>query len=180
MTRQKTALENITNIMVLVVAFVALCLLALNYFSRTAQPKVLGGLTKGMEFPALPTVKYDGFKGTVLIVLNTNCSYCSESVPFYTRLNEAQRQSDGTIQIVAIFPNGAEEVETYLKQHQLEVESVPDVKLDQMKLSATPSLLLIDPMGRLKDFWVGKVPANNEQQVADIIFRQETDGYPKH
>ena len=79
--------------MVLVFAFVALCLLGLNYFSRTAQPNVLGGLTKGMQFPALPAVRYDGFKATLLIVLNSDCSFCSESVPFYKRLLEAQRKS---------------------------------------------------------------------------------------
>jgi hypothetical protein len=170
MERLKSTLEIATNIAVLLVAIAALSTLAIILFLRPATPNLRPGLEKGKVFAQLPQVDYGSREETLLIVLNTNCSYCFESIPFYRKLSDAQPQGSKSLRIVALFPNGGEEVAKYLKENQLTVETVADVDLGVLGISGTPTMILVNSKGEVKNFWLGKL----SDTESDEFFRSLT------
>lgn len=170
MERLKSTLEIATNIAVLLVAIAALSTLAIIVFLKPPTPNLRLGLEKGKIFAQIPKVDYGSREQTLLIVLNTNCSYCLESVPFYRRVFDAQPQGSKSLHIVALFPNSAKEAARYVKENQLTVETVADVDLGVLGISGTPTMILVNSRGEVKNFWLGKL----SDTETDDFFRSLT------
>lgn len=170
MERLRSTLEIATNIAVLLVAIAALSTLAIIVFLKPATPNLRPGLEKGKVFAQVPKVDYGSREQTLLIFLNTNCSYCLESIPFYRKLSDAQPQGSKSLRIVALFPNKAEEVAKYVKENQLTVENVAEVDLGVLGISGTPTMILVNSKGEVKNFWLGRL-SNTE---TDEFFRSLT------
>lgn len=148
----------------LLIAVSALCTFAANRLFKSPIPKVQSGLERGKPLAQIPTIDYQSNKRTLLIVLNTNCKYCSESAPLYRKLMDQNSQSS-KLHIVAIFPNRADEVSQFMKTHELKMEAVTDIQLDTLRLSGTPSLILVNSAGEINDFWVGKLTESEAEHV---------------
>jgi hypothetical protein len=86
--RLKNAAEIASNIAVVLVA-IAVLSFAIAFFWMPAKPKVIAGLEKGKQFSVLRNVDYRSTEQTLLIALNTDCSYCQESVPLYRKVMDA-------------------------------------------------------------------------------------------
>ncbi|HEV2828129.1 MAG TPA: hypothetical protein VGW76_11055 [Pyrinomonadaceae bacterium] len=163
--RSRALLETYTSIAVLLVAIASLSSLAINYFG-TQQPTILRpGLERGMVLAPIPTIDYGHSKQTLLIALNTNCSYCSESLPFYRKLVLANGLSNDSLHIVAVFPNKAEEVARYAKENDLLLDTITDLELSRFKISGTPTMILVNDSGEVNDFWIGKLPDTEADQL---------------
>ena len=83
---------------------------------------------------------------------------------------EAQHQGSKSLRIVALFPNKAEEVAKYVEENHLNLDTVADVDFGRLRVSGTPTMILIDNSGEVNDFWVGKL-GNSE---ADELVRSFT------
>lgn len=81
----KGTLEVVTNVAILLAATAFLTALSWGFFVRQRSPSATGGFRKG-EAAALPNVDYAGAPKTLVVVLNTRCRFCAESVPFYNSL----------------------------------------------------------------------------------------------
>ncbi len=101
--------------------------------------------------------------------MSTRCHYCTEGLPFYKQLAEAQRTSGRETHVVAVFPNQEAEVRQYVQQNRLDLEIAADVDLGALNISGTPTVVLIDGSGRIRDFWLGKLPQDQEQQVLKAV-----------
>jgi hypothetical protein len=162
-------LEVGTNVAVLLVAMTILSTFALSFIQRKPTPVVSKGIEKGQHLPAIPGISYDGSPRTLLIAMNTKCSYCTASIPFYNQLAGLQQSDNNPLHIVAAFPNTADEVKQYLSQHKLAVESHDSVALGQLKVAGAPTIILVDQSGRVLDFWVGELKPETQQQVLKSI-----------
>lgn len=165
----KSYLEVSTNIAVLFVAIVAL-VFALNYY-RAARSitQLQSGLHKEITLSPLTGVNYGDARQTLLIAMNTRCKYCIESVPFYNQLADLQRNNTKAISVIAIFPNADDEVRQYVKQWRLAVPTIAAVDFQKLNLAGTPTMILVSNQGRILDFWIGKLSAEDEQQVIQRI-----------
>lgn len=164
--RFRSYLEIATNISVLIVA-VAL-LITLVSVRLTRSPGVSGfdsGFRKGEILPSLPSIDYGGTPQTMLIAMSTRCSYCKESLPFYKQLVEEQSKRSDATRVVAIFPNNETDVQQYKQQNQLNIDSFAGVNLSALKIAATPTIILADSSGKVRDFWIGKLSKEDENQV---------------
>ncbi|HEX8174114.1 MAG TPA: thioredoxin-like domain-containing protein [Pyrinomonadaceae bacterium] len=173
-SKLKKYLEVTTNVAVLLVAVAVLSALAWGYFVHNQKPQFQSGFQRGQSFAQLPTVSYNSAPQTLLIAMSTTCHYCSESIPFYKQLAEAQQSSGNAIHIVAVFPNSENEVKQYIQQSQLNVDTVAETDFKALNVAGTPTLLLIDKDGKILDFWVGKLSKDNEQQVIKAINGSKT------
>jgi hypothetical protein len=163
--RLKSTLEVATNIAVLLVALTVLSVFAVNYFLKPSLPHLRPGLQKGATLASIPTLDYRSNKKTLLIALDTNCHFCKESLPFYRKLLEANVSSQKVLRIVAIFPNAADDVAKYIRENDLSIDTIPGVPLNSLGLSGTPSLLLLNQKGEVKDFWIGKLPSTETDEL---------------
>ena len=105
---------------------------------------------------------------TLLIVISTDCNYCSDSAAFYREIiNKRQNEN---LKVIAVLPQDAKRGREYLKDLALAVDEVKQVTLKSIQISATPSLVLVDSTGEIKDVWVGKLPRDKESEVLSKIF----------
>jgi hypothetical protein len=168
-TKLKSYLEVATNIAVLLVALAVLSTFAWNYFGRNPTPQLQAGFQKGQPFAQVPGVSYSSSPQTLLIAMSTSCHYCTESLPFYKQLAEAQRTSGRQTHVVAVFPNQEAEVRQYVQQNKLGLDTVAGVDLGALNISGTPTAVMIDDNGKVQDFWIGKLPEAQERQVIKAV-----------
>jgi hypothetical protein len=167
---KKISLERIANGAIVLTALVAFGLLSFNYFARNAQPSIQDGLVRGDTFPQLSTKGYAGYPRTLLIVLSTDCEYCRASFPFYRRLVDAGREAHEPVHLVGVFPNKESDVKNYLGSNDLGIDMVPNISLATLKIGGTPSLILLNEKGVVRDFWVGRLSPEQELQVIKSVY----------
>lgn len=174
--RIRNSLEVTTNIAVLLLSMAALSAFAITLFHSSPNPNILPGLERGRAFGKIEKVDYATSQQTLLLALNTNCSYCRESLPLYQRLLSARSNSKESLHVVALFPNKSEEVIKYLNENKLVVDAVADVNLTAIQLTATPTMVLVDRNGLVNDFWLGKLGDSE----ANEFLRSLTKGTPEN
>jgi thioredoxin-related protein len=99
--------------------------------------------------------------------LNKGCRFCNESAPFYKRIIESVQNKN--IKLIAAFPGSIEESVRHMNElglSQMEVKSSP---LNNLQVSGTPTLILINQSGEITDFWVGKLPPDKETEVINKL-----------
>src|SRR5262249_2048298 len=145
---------------------------AKNYFSKPKQLNPPGAeFVKGERIKDIPGVDFSTYSNTVLLALNTGCTYCTQSIAFYKRLAEFVSKNNGSCQIIALFPNKEDKVSEYVKEHQLPIKYVGKVDYDALKVKATPSLILADSRGKIKEYWTGKLSEDREKEVFNSILK---------
>jgi predicted transcriptional regulator len=139
------------------VALTVLSIIAVFFFVRESSPKLSLGLEKGKTFAQLSNIDYSKSDQTLLIALNSTCSYCQESLPLYRRVTSNRVRTDKALRVVGLFPNDAEEVVKYIQQNQLIIDTVAGVDFNALHISGTPTMILVDHNGVVKEFRNGKL-----------------------
>jgi hypothetical protein len=90
----------------------------------------------------------------------------AESVLFYNRLAEARREDAGQFNIVAAFINKEDDrVKSYADEKHLSVPTPAGVDFDKLGIYTTPTLVLVDPAGKVLDSWSGELQPEGEREV---------------
>ena len=176
--RLKHTAEIASNIAVVLVA-VAMLSFAIAYFWIPANPTMVGGLQKGQQLSALPGIDYGGAHQTLLIALNTDCSYCKESIPLYRKVTNAYPPGTKSLRVVALFPNKSREVADYLTANSLKIDSIADVNFTALHVSATPTMILVNSRGEIQNFWLGRL-AESESAALLRELRVELEDFSGH
>lgn len=107
-----------------------------------------------------------GKKNVVLYVSNT-CHYCSESAPFYQRLvSEGNKKG---IQFTAVMPQPVDQGRAYLEKLGVSIENIYQDKLDKIGIRGTPTLMIVDNQGIIKNVWLGKLSVEREAEVLNTL-----------
>jgi hypothetical protein len=138
---------------------------------RVDQTKVLqkGDQLAGEE---LPLSRADQ---TLLMVLQSDCRYCTESIPFYNRLSDRLRTQPekSRVQLIVLTRDALKTAEEYLTSHQLIVDATVTMSAklrDTLRIPGTPALLLVGRTGLIQDTWFGKLTSDGERQVEAALF----------
>ena len=107
----------------------------------------------------LTGVEWARSKQTLLLVLSTNCRYCSESSPFYQSLAH-QKAGRVDLRTIALLPQSVGEAEKYLNEHNISVDEVRQSAPGSVLARGTPTLILVDGAGVVISSWVGKLPVD--------------------
>lgn len=153
-------IELAANLAILVVS----CLLAI------ALVKAYFVNESGEEVRSTPSVASLGIAWnqngqTLILALSRNCRFCTESAPFYKKLS----QSKGNTHLVALLPQSVEEGQEYLEKLGVSVDEVKQFSLEKIGVRGTPTLLLVDTSGVVKNFWVGKLSPEQEAIVLSVL-----------
>lgn len=104
---------------------------------------------------------------TLIMVLDSGCRFCQESMPLYRRLLERD-MSD--VQIVVAAPLYDTGIEDYLASESVSPDSVVFVESGSLPVSSTPALLLVDGEGLVTHAWIGLLSTDREQEVFDALW----------
>lgn len=125
--------------------------------------------------PAAVDVRLDASVGidfatgsrTVILFVQSSCAFCRESASFYRRLL-AHRTTD--VRVVVAAPAVDAGLRTYLVSQEIEPDAVVYVEQSELPVSATPTLLVVDPDGVITHAWIGLLDTEREADVLDVVF----------
>jgi thioredoxin-related protein len=127
-------------------------------------------ISKDLKIADALNLEYKTHSRTLILVLDKNCAYCEQSGGFYKRLIDLQATKTANTQLVAALPNDDWEAEQYLRSQGLErLRHISNVQLGQLKITAVPTLILVDRMGKVLESWSGKLDEEREQQVLEAV-----------
>lgn len=113
---------------------------------------------------SLPGVDWASNGQTLLIVLAKGCRFCTESAPFYKQIAEAAVQRRD-FHVVAVLPQAESEARDYLKKIEVPINEVRQIPINEIGVRGTPTLLLVDKTGVVKDAWLGRLQPEKEAEV---------------
>jgi len=153
-------IEMVANVAIIIVACVAVTMLVRNYRAASlSQPHTISA---GANMP-LKSENWQANSKHLVLAVSTTCHFCTESAPFYRQLVEYCRQQH--VRTIAVLPQPVNEAEAYLKGEGVTVDEIRQSPLAEIEVSGTPTLLLVDNHGIVKNVWVGKLPGDKEKEV---------------
>lgn len=112
-------------------------------------------------------IDFAQFKQTVMLVLDRNCRFCKQQVPFYKRLAEQTRTRN--IKLVIAFTHTRQEGQDFLEEENIAASEVIRVRLKPLDIRGTPALLLLNHEGRISGKWVGELSKLTEDYIVGIL-----------
>jgi peroxiredoxin len=179
-------LEIATNLSIIAVALVGVTVLIKNHLLRPSAPppaeqraatRPPDGSRPERAAPSGPAagsqisvqgVNWSDSEETVLLALSDKCRFCTDSAPFYQKLTRelADRKN---VRVVAVFPQEIDQGKKYLDGLNVQVAQVAQASLDSFGVRGTPTLVIVDKSGTVKQSWVGRLTAERESEVLSRI-----------
>lgn len=159
-------IEVVANLSIIVVAIVV-CIAAVRYFRTKAtgsdapNPNIAAGTKIN-----LPNQDWASNRQTLLLVLSTNCKYCSASAEFYQRLIKTALPNT---KLIAVLPQTREESQQYLSGLTLTIADIQQISPPSLGVRATPTLILVNSTGAVTNFWVGQLSPDKEEEVLSAV-----------
>jgi hypothetical protein len=159
----KTKIEATANVIVILVALVVGSVFLRDRLSTPAPEP--DAVKAGDKLANLDGWDWAAHDQTLVLGLRKGCHFCEDSAPFYQRLIGQQQQAGANSTMVAVFPDTAETVEGVLQSEGLGVQALAGVPLERLKISGTPTLLLVDRSGTVLNAWIGMLSPRQELEV---------------
>jgi thioredoxin-related protein len=161
-------LQSLANVSTIIVS-VLLSVVLIKVFllpQKVAAPN-LAPAHAGMNIrQSLPGVDWAGNNRTLVLALSTQCHFCTESAPFFQRI---QKEAAKNLKMVAVLPQAVDEARKYLEREGVQVDDVKQASLSTIGVRGTPTLLLVDNRGTVADIWQGKLDADQEAGVLAVL-----------
>jgi thioredoxin-related protein len=171
MEKQKSTLDTIANIAIILVCIIAAAVLVdrnvYKFLPAQRQPGARPEAAKGDTFAVLRDAVPAGTQKALFVAVSPTCHFCNDSMPFYKKLIDQRNQSNSPVKVIAAVP--ADEAKVDEAKHFAAVGTQPDamvhVDFSTIKVPGTPTLLLVDDQGKVLDVWVGKLDESREREV---------------
>ncbi|HEY7403659.1 MAG TPA: redoxin family protein [Candidatus Angelobacter sp.] len=157
-------IEMAANIGIVITAALVVIFFVRNYTQRHNDPQRTVAL--GSKF-ALKNVDWQTGGKNLVFAVSTTCHYCTESAPFYRKLVEQCKQQH--VHTVAVLPQTPAEAQAYLAGEGVTVDEIRQAPLSDLDIAGTPTLVLVDHTGIVKNVWVGKLPSAKEDDVVTTL-----------
>lgn len=165
--RMSLSLERLSNLAVIAVAVVVVAAFVRHEFlprKSLAPVTAQSFVGKHIQLAGLPP---SAGGRRLLLGISTTCHFCAENADFYRTLSGA-RQQDG-LQLVALLPEPSPESTAYLQNKGITVDRVLSEPLADANIDSTPTLLLLDSTGTVKQAWIGALNKRSQQDVLNSL-----------
>jgi thiol-disulfide isomerase/thioredoxin len=106
-------------------------------------------------------------KRTVVIAERAECGYCRASMPFYVKLVSAA--NDAGVEVVSVTSDDGVTHQHYLEANKIHMDRIIQLKDTPLKVSATPTLIVMDQRKTVLGAWVGELSLQDEDKVLHLI-----------
>lgn len=161
-----TRIEKVANIAVIVAAGVLVGTQLYDRFApRAGTSPPFTSRYMGKAFP-LPQSLGGDSEATVLLLVSKRCRYCTESMPFYSRVSSL-RSGPNSFRIVAAVPDNEKKEEdiAHFAEHQVALDGLDSMNFGSAGVQSTPTLLLLNRAKIVQGIWTGKLPPDRENEV---------------
>jgi hypothetical protein len=161
MSKIKGLLEIASDVAVVVLASVVLLSVLRQHFSA---PRPMTVDARHFIHPRAGNqalLWYGRAEMSVLLLLNSRCPACLEGVNEYITLSRLLAERDADVQAFGIFQDESpDRVEKYRGLgFPFPIRQVTDFR--RYSVSGTPTIVVVDRIGTIRDFWIGKVQAGS-------------------
>jgi hypothetical protein len=162
----KSVLETLTNVALIVVSGLLIWSFATHSSVWLRWPVHTGdAVAIGTRVGPPSGYAWASHSKTLILAIREGCVYCKNSVPFYQRISELRQKSQLRAAFLAVMPDSRETGSQFLAANNIGVDGMYSLPLSDIKVSGTPTLLLLDNQGRIEKAWVGQLPAAQENAV---------------
>lgn len=114
-------------------------------------------------------ISNSGARPYVVLVLSENCKFCIDSLPFYRAIADAHKQRDRGYELIAAFPTNVDSGLEFLARHKVTVDSAMTLSQIGAKVQATPTILIADRLGLIRNAWIGHMSDKDQSSVMKAI-----------
>jgi thioredoxin-related protein len=169
-------IELVANIAILVVACLLGIVLVKNYLltkpseliettiNDSAGSKRQPSIKIGQQL-TIADIKFPTRGQTLILAISSTCHFCTESAPFYKKL----AQMKGAARLIVLMPQAVEDGRKYLDKMGVSVDEVRQLPLDRIGVQGTPTLILLDSSGVVRDLWTGFLPPEAQLAVLKAV-----------
>jgi peroxiredoxin len=155
------------------VALIVTCILAVSWFGyRTLGSRRAPQYAQGEHLEETLRKALAQPKGPALVVkLSSHCDYCLLSVPYFKQFLERRKAGALAAPILMVSQDDPQQLQVFLKRHELAPDSVTDLRAVRSKLSEfpVPYTLLVDARGEVVRSWPGVLTETRAQEVIDSV-----------
>jgi hypothetical protein len=123
----------------------------------------------GDHMPVVSGLNWADHDRTLLLILSSACRFCEASVPFYRKLAATQDSGEAKAFVSVALPEAPPKANRFLQAEDLRLPLAAHVPLSSLRVSGTPTLLLIDRTGKVLKVWIGKLSDDGEASVMEAI-----------
>jgi hypothetical protein len=168
--KRPSKLETLANLSTILVSLLLSIVLVKVFLLPVGRPAASAGrpqVAKGTSLKgSLPGVDWAKNGRTLVLAISTRCHFCTDSAPFFQRIS---KEKPADTKLLAVLPQTVDESQKYLEKEGVRVDDVKQAQLDSIKVSGTPTLLLVDTAGTVAEAWVGKLEPSQEEDVLRIL-----------
>lgn len=161
-------LENLASLATILVSLLlSVVLIKVFLLPQSVPAPVRAQPRAGMSIKnSLPGVDWARNKQTLVLAISTQCHFCTESAPFFQRV-EKEKPKD--LKLIAVLPQTVEEGQKYLEGEGVRVDDVKQAQLSTIGVIGTPTMLLVDGNGTVAQVWEGKLQPDQEGGVLAVL-----------
>jgi len=173
------SLEKLTNVAILGLCVVVAGDLVYRDVLRPQQAAAQGAarpnptpFKPGEAFPQLTGLQQQPGRSSLLLVVRSGCKYCTESVPFYQNLVKEVRLSKMPVQLIGVCLESDKACADYFAQTKVAVDATIGAPRGLEKIQGTPTLVMLDPSGKVAETWVGALNPEGQKAVLAALSKR--------
>lgn len=135
----------------------------------TAPAPVPPALKVGDVLPSAGQFNPARSGATLVLVLSTECQFCTDSMPFYSRLTQMQAVRNGRLHVSVASLQAEDAMRGHLDGHGVKVPTIVRIVDTALRISATPTLFLVGADGHIASIWNGRLRPDQEKELQEAI-----------
>lgn len=166
-------LEVFAHIAVIITALLLCTVLVKKYFFPTKQTPA--AIPSQLTAPhrinigeklSVAGIDWSQHELTLVLALSTSCRFCTERASFYQAL---ENEKTANVRLIAVLPQERDESRNYLTKLAVHVSDIARAPLGSIGVTGTPTLILVDKNGQVKQSGRGKLPeADSAKVIAEL------------
>lgn len=169
-------MDHLISVMTIVLAGFAVWMMVERYNVQFAVPTdsearpVPRAYEPNEQISGLPGIDLASGRRTLLVVMRSNCSYCTDSIPFYKRVLDLRANRGSDVQVVLVKPETDALFDDYLKEQNFSADKVIGIQPFALRIRGTPTLVLLSGSGRVEHVWESRLGTAQEEAVLSALF----------
>jgi hypothetical protein len=150
-------------------AIVTVCVIAIGSRWHSASNHNVSAPTRRPIIGSKIAISGEAFanhESTLILALQENCHFCSDSAGFYQYLEHVALSKKG-LHLMIIMPR--QNMHEYITKLRLKVEDIKTTPFDILNIGGTPTLILVDNNGIVRKAWIGRLPSPMEDDVLSTL-----------
>lgn len=166
----KAGLERLANIATLLTCVVVCGLVVIRLTETVQQTTSSPPYKLGDKMDTLAGVDYAQSPQTLIMFVRSGCRFCTESMPLYQTIANSRHHRDGRFRILAVSSEAVPITQAYLAMHAVHsLDQIVSVSPGQTRFMATPTLVVVDHIGRVVYQAVGKLSSEKERSLLTTL-----------